>query len=173
MKRTTSSWWWLGVLIVAGCSTQESSPVELPEIGEELPAATREVLENADRFEILALHPEPRSAGELTDEQKLGNYEILGQAELTARDDQREVLSLVYQGIRDSRGMVAACFNPRHGVRATRGDDVVEMVICYECLSMQVAHNLEIHNVLTARAVEKKITTLWGARGLRIHGQKQ
>ena len=45
------------------------------------------------------------------------------------RRDQRRILAVIYEGIRDSKGMVAACFNPRHGVRATRGEDVVELVI--------------------------------------------
>ena len=38
----------------------------------------------------------------------------------------------------DSKGLVAGCFNPRHGIRATAGGKTVELVICYECLSMKV-----------------------------------
>jgi hypothetical protein len=30
---------------------------------------------------------------------------------------------------------VAGCFNPRHGIRAKSGDQVAELVICFECLS--------------------------------------
>lgn len=40
--------------------------------------------------------------------------------------------------LRARRRSDAACFNPRHGVRAVRGGKTVELVICFECLKMDV-----------------------------------
>jgi hypothetical protein len=35
-------------------------------------------------------------------------------------------------------GRVAACFNPRHGIRASREGKTIDLVICFECLQVYV-----------------------------------
>ena len=34
--------------------------------------------------------------------------------------------------------MVAGCFNPRHGIRLIGGGETTDLVICFECLQVQV-----------------------------------
>jgi hypothetical protein len=34
--------------------------------------------------------------------------------------------------------MYAACFNPRHGVRAKSKEGMVDLVICFECSSVEL-----------------------------------
>jgi hypothetical protein len=33
------------------------------------------------------------------------------------------------------------CFNPRHGISATRGDQKVDLVICFECRQTRIYFN--------------------------------
>jgi hypothetical protein len=42
------------------------------------------------------------------------------------------------RGHRRSLLQSAACFNPRHDIRATHEGKTVDLVICYECFSLQV-----------------------------------
>ena len=37
--------------------------------------------------------------------------------------------------------MVAMCFNPRHGIHVVRGETVHDLVICFECLQVEVFEN--------------------------------
>ena len=43
---------------------------------------------------------------------------MLRRAEIGPAAQQREILELVERGIRESDGTIAACFDPRHGIRA-------------------------------------------------------
>jgi hypothetical protein len=36
---------------------------------------------------------------------------------------------------------VARCFDPRHGIRATSGETVADLVICFECLQIEAYVN--------------------------------
>jgi hypothetical protein len=59
-------------------------------------------------------------------------WRVLGSSVLddpTARD----VLAALERGIAENESWVAACFDPRHGIRARRGADEVDLVICFEC----------------------------------------
>ena len=50
-------------------------------------------------------------------------------------------LNMAHPGERGHRRSLlqsAACFNPRHGIRATHDGKTVDLVICFECFSLQV-----------------------------------
>jgi hypothetical protein len=62
-------------------------------------------------------------------------FRILGKT--TLKDETRKtIVAGLYKGIKDSDGSVAACFNPRHGIRATADGKTVDIVICFECHSL-------------------------------------
>ena len=54
-----------------------------------------------------------------------------------------------------SKGLVAGCFKPRHGIRAVVDGKKVELVICYECLSMSVYVDGKRSSALTVKGPEK------------------
>lgn len=104
-----------------------------------LPPETRKLLDSADSVELLSLDPKPFPP----DAKNRGfhGYKELGRVKLAKKAGREAVLKALYRGIDDSKGLVAGCFNPRHGIRAVSGDKTVDLVICYECLSMQVFVN--------------------------------
>src|SRR5437016_14182158 len=51
-------------------------------------------------------------------EQVFHGFSILGKAEVIAADDKTTLLRSFAEGVRKSDGTVAACFNPRHGLRS-------------------------------------------------------
>jgi hypothetical protein len=65
-------------------------------------------------------------------------YKVLGKKEVTDPGDRKELLNKLAESVRQNSGQVAACFNPRHGVRFKDNDKQIDLVICFECNSAQV-----------------------------------
>ena len=94
------------------------------------------ILAAPDSFELLSLDPshdnfDPGAPGTMHGYRILGSTKI---ADATQRQQLREVL---YDAIRHNDGAVTACFNPRHGIRATRGGKSIDLIICFQCRSME------------------------------------
>ena len=148
----------LGPVLVAGCT---------PGWEDQVPAEARAILAEPAAFEILALQPdglEDREAG-------FHGYEVLGRAEVTDPAVRRRVVELIARGVDANDGSVAACFNPRHGVRAEGDGGRVDLVICFECLQITVHGPGESWaDVLTSDAVTGRMNAIYREHGLAIHG---
>jgi hypothetical protein len=68
-------------------------------------------------------------------------------------------------------GSIAACFEPRHGIRAETEAGSVDFVICFQCLSMKIYHNGEASSALTASTPGDDLTRIWATAGLTIQTQ--
>src|SRR5262249_6529154 len=99
-----------------------------------LPAQVAAVLDKAEKVELLSLVPEEREEERKRD---FHGYPVLGKTTLK-KEDRQKVLNALKKGIADSDGRVATCFNPRHGIRASHGGKTVELLICFECLQVDV-----------------------------------
>ncbi len=162
--------WIMALSLAMGCSS--AKPGQIPAIGNKIPQSARVVLEGADSLEIMALHPSPyMEEGQPTPgKDDFRGYKILGSAQVTLPSNRDGILSAVYRGILASDGMVAACFNPRHGIRATKGKETVDLVICYECLSMHIHDsNGTRTTALTTSSPGARLTTIWQTNGLQVH----
>jgi hypothetical protein len=120
--------------------------------GNDLPKEVRAVLDKADRFEVVSLDPTRQKEKPKDD---FHGWKVLGSTEVKDAEARKKVVAALYEGIADSDGKVAACFNPRHGIRATHDGKTVELVICFECLSMQGFLGKERSGALTTRSPEK------------------
>ncbi len=99
------------------------------------------VLDKGDRFFLLAIDPDSefRLNPSLPRPKEIfHDFGVLGKAEIKDMTQREALLKALYQGIAESDGMVAACFNPRHGISASLGDETVDLLICYECQSIRV-----------------------------------
>lgn len=115
------------VIFVSGVSVQSAE--------NKIPENAKAVLENADRFELLSLAPErqqEKSKGEFD------GWTVLGKTLIPDAEGRRRLLAALEKGIKEHDGPVAACFNPRHGVRATHQGKAADLVICFECVQGQV-----------------------------------
>lgn len=143
----------------------------LPDIGAELDKADRFVLENAERFEIFSLDPAVQvPEKERKGDNHLGGYKVIGHKVLEREADRGQVLTLVYQGIVDRPRDAVDCFEPRHGIRARLGKATVALVICYECVSIQVFRNGKQRDreARSGKTVRPAMNKLFRAHGLRI-----
>jgi hypothetical protein len=100
-----------------------------------LPEAIRDVLVSADRLELLSLNPE---GGPTREAGHFWGWRVLGAAVIESPATRREVLAALESGIAENTGWVAACFDPSHGVRASRGAASVDLVVCFECAQVYI-----------------------------------
>lgn len=99
-----------------------------------LPRAVTAALECADAYELLSLNP-------TLSEDEFYNHRVLGRMNVADPATRATLTQALSDGARESDGSIMACFNPRHGIRATRGGRVTELVICFECKQVRVYQN--------------------------------
>ena len=87
---------------------------------------------------LYSLDPSGGIGDDVNTEQVFHGFTILGKAEITIEGDKAALLRAFAQGIRESDGLVAACFNPRHGLRLVTGSSTNDFTICFECRSVSV-----------------------------------
>jgi hypothetical protein len=99
--------------------------------GNQLPKKAKAILERADHIELLSLDPATRRTH--SSNNAFHDYEVLGKIDLVETDSRRQVISSLFAGVADPNGNPKACFEPRHGIRATANGSRVDLVICFEC----------------------------------------
>jgi hypothetical protein len=100
---------------------------------EVFPGDSRRVLEEAEQFVLLSLDPKrlDRPA-----EGSFHGYRVVGQTPVS--DPRRkELIVALYDGIAEDASP-ARCFIPHHGIRAVRGKQTLDLVICFTCSQMHV-----------------------------------
>ena len=159
-------------LISFGCNTGPDDPTlcEVPpaDFGKDMPAAAAAAFYNAERLWLYALNPAPSDQPQA--ENTFHGFEVLRQTTLSNARERHELLSAIAEGIRSSDGKVAACFMPRHGLRAVDANgQQYDLQICYECLSMRVWDgDSRLASILTARGVESCVSQVFRNAGLPI-----
>jgi len=102
-----------------------------------LPPVERAKLIERGTLTLVSLNPDHES----TSPTKLYDWEELGRVELTDPAEREQLILALNQGIAESDGTVAGCFNPRHAILWKDGSESLDLVICFECLSMSVYEN--------------------------------
>ncbi|MEK7482968.1 MAG: hypothetical protein AABZ60_01410 [Planctomycetota bacterium] len=103
-------------------------------------------LEGCDEFFLYALNPTPASFTEedtgkkIPEDQVFHDYPILGKLQLQG-EDKETVLNQFYSSI-GSSPFGALCFEPRHGIHALYGNLYIDLVICFECIRVEIYTNL-------------------------------
>ena len=100
-----------------------------------IPAAAAEALAKPDSVELLSLDPD-RPKDKPKDD--FHGWKVLGRT--TIKDDaaRKKLTADLAAAAEASEGLAAACFNPRHGLCVTRNGKTIDLVICFECLQVQV-----------------------------------
>jgi hypothetical protein len=99
-----------------------------------LPASVHDILANADRFELLSLEP---SGGPTREDGNFWGWRVLGST-VVSPETRDQLLAALERGIAENTGWRAACFIPRHSVRAASGSSGGDLVVCFECDQVHV-----------------------------------
>lgn len=114
----------------SGCSTKLSPQIATVN---KLPPRASEALHNATTFELFSL--EPGDGENEPDSSNFHGWKILGSLKITDNDMRSRILNAFEAGIAENDGSVAACFDPRHGIRVTHQEEQHDFVICFRCHS--------------------------------------
>jgi hypothetical protein len=109
----------------------------------------RMVLEKGEKFELLSLDPGARKE---KPKNNFHGWKVLGSTVVKDKDVRQMILTALTKGIAESDGRIAKCFNPRHGIRATHKGRTIDLVICFECLQVQVFGGNKATTVLTTKS---------------------
>jgi hypothetical protein len=116
-----------------------------------LPEAVQSLLDKAEQIELFSLDPSRDTEKPKVD---FHGWKVLGSTVIKDKV-KTKALESVYTGIKESDGIAARCFIPRHGIRAQFDKKTVDLVICFECLQIQVFVDEErLPTILTARSPE-------------------
>jgi hypothetical protein len=100
---------------------------------ESMPPDAREMLIKAENFDLYSL--EPRAAQGETD---FHGWKVLGKTAVKEADVRKKLITALEKGAAESDGSRPDCFNPRHGIRVSRGGKTMDLVICFECQQVEV-----------------------------------
>ena len=123
-----------------------SATLSLPasETNSSLPLELQTFLRNADDFVLFSIESVPDFERKSTN--TFQNHVILGQLEVKSVATREKLIAALDKGIGEESASVPPdvtinlpdCFNPRHGIRARKGDETVELLICFECNQIYV-----------------------------------
>jgi hypothetical protein len=144
MKRWRLTLLLVAVIVGSACFffQQRSNSFRLAFAG--LPLKTSRTLKHADRFILFSLEPYLEPHSKLADKssrspEKFHGFLILGKTEITDKTERKQLLNDLFDCIPTGRPpWIAMCFNPRHGIRAIRNGENVDLLICFECGRMYV-----------------------------------
>lgn len=116
-------------LVMAGVSASAADQ------DNKIPDELRALLEKAEQFELLSLSPDrPREKPK----DAFHGWKVLGKTTVKDAEARNKLVAAFKKGVTDNKGIVAACFNPRHGIRVTHDGKTADFVICFECFQVQV-----------------------------------
>ena len=113
-------------------------------------------LEAAPSWTIYSLDPGREIGPDFSISPAFHGWKILGQTQVNATKTPA-LLAALRKGIQESDGRVAACFNPRLGIQATRNGHTMDFVVCFQCLSMEVFYDSQRNNGYTITESPAKI----------------
>ena len=93
-----------------------------------LPGKMRTALEKSDQLYLYSLDPSWESHAS----NKFHSWGINGRTLVKDKTIKRHIIDIYYDGIADTN-FSAACFSPRHGIRAAQGRSTLDIVICFAC----------------------------------------
>jgi hypothetical protein len=128
-----------------------------------VPAPAAEFLEHADRLEVLSLDPQLHLQAAEGD---FHGYKILGTVVIADSETRKKLISSFEQAVAENDGVSAACFNPRHGIRAARNDKHADFVICFECDQVEVFGDVQAEFPI-ANSAEKVFDSVVRSNGVQ------
>jgi hypothetical protein len=133
-----------------------------------IPPRVERLLDQAETFELYSLDPtvDPRSPGKASHE-NFHEWRVLGKTEVKEPADRKKLVDALRLGAEDNAGTVDGFFIPRHGLRLTSGKETVDLVICFQCLSIQVYVNGNMaKGFLTTGDPQKEFDAILNAAGV-------
>lgn len=110
-----------------------------------LPDRVKQAADKAEKVELISLDPDQDEKKDAKD--AFYGWKVLGRTEVKGLERDK-LLAALEKGVRESKGMGARCFIPRHGVRFFNGKEELDLVICFQCSWIHIRSG-EMREVIT------------------------
>ena len=97
-----------------------------------LPQAAMEALEGAEQMTLFSIDPGRFSTSPPGTVRFHANI-ILGETVISRSEQRRQIARELQRAVSASDGTMYMCFEPRHGLRVTRGAETCDFPICFQC----------------------------------------
>jgi hypothetical protein len=119
-------------------------------------------LDQAEVFELYSLNSFKPGEG-------FHGFSVLGKKEIKSDKDRKKLLEVLRLGVEDNYGFVSPCFSPRHGIRLKKGAETIDLVICFQCSSVQVFKNdKKDQGFLISDGPQKTFNAVLKAAGVKL-----
>ncbi len=106
-------------------------------------ASQHNFFENSDQFILYSTSPWKGLSKEMgqnnPNAEQFYRREVLGKIVITDSTEKATLINALFNSL--GRGTEAECHNPRHGIRAVRGDRTVDATVCFDCGNTQFYSN--------------------------------
>lgn len=96
-----------------------------------LPNSLSTILRGSSEFELLSIGPYPHEGEPLPESKLFRRYRIHGSTKITDGRTKGYLITTLERAVPE--GAPGACFEPRHGIRATYKGEVYDLLICFSC----------------------------------------
>jgi hypothetical protein len=160
----------VGVSILAAADCAHVDDVGLPR---REAAEIRQLLHAASKVELFSLQAteDPASQDSPNIGQQFQGYPVLGSTDITANPRRAAVMDQLSDAIARSPLRISACFYPRHGIRATVGQEHVEMLICFECSTVYLYRSGRQERLNIDDRPQPLLNSILQNAGVRLGGQ--
>jgi hypothetical protein len=100
----------------------------------------RITFEKSERLIVYSLDPGSEGRDLNPKAEQFHGFSVLGRTEIKDKRTQEEIVTDLYSSL-SYLGQMALCWEPRHGIRAIRDGQTVDLVICYRCGGIQTYYN--------------------------------
>jgi hypothetical protein len=137
-----------------------------------IPEAVDRLFAQAETFDLYSLDPEQKTGkdGKVIEvKDGFHGWQVLGKTGVKGEAERKRLADALRLGAEDNFGMAAACFIPRHGLRLKGGGKTVDLVICFQCLQVQVFVDGErTKGFLTTGEPQKEFDTTLKAASVKL-----
>ena len=125
-----------------------------------LPGTARDVVENAESFEIISVDPDRTHSGN----DRFRGFLIRGRTELRDEIAKKRLMGALYTSL--GHGMPALCFDPRYAIHAVRAGHSVDLLICFQCGQVEGFVDDKRTDALVGDGAEGEFEAVFQAAGL-------
>jgi hypothetical protein len=121
--------WLIVTFLLCGITEgqDQDAPTQIDQIEKLAEAATKMVL-----YSLV-----PHSSKQTSTAHNIKGFPILGEAEITDKNEQKTLLKALARGARESDRTVMLCFCPRHALHVESANRSVTFAICFQCLQVE------------------------------------
>ncbi len=142
----------LTLFAILGCSSDKPQKMSFP-LGVTMPSEAMNALQAGTEFSLLSLDPSdlftPNPDG-------FHNFDVLGST-FPSQPDREQLVKSFAAGVTAHDGMVAACFDPRHGIRVQYEGKCYDFVICFECAKIYWYTDSEKNETILTSGTPKQV----------------